>query len=128
MRNGIFNCAANVAQVIRQMIRVQCRLDGHHPTTNIDPDSSRDDGAFGWNDAAHSRADPPMYIGHRGAPVLDVRHSREFRSCCFASSSSLTPFVQALMGAPLSTSIRLYFVMAMVEISLYFAGVIYSAV
>src|SRR6185369_12673121 len=37
MRHCLFDLPADVAQVVRQVIRVQCCLYGHHPATNIHP-------------------------------------------------------------------------------------------
>jgi len=71
VRHGLFNRAADVAQIVRQMVRVQSRLHGHYAATNIDSDSRRNDRALGRDNAPHGRADPPMHVRHRGDPFVD---------------------------------------------------------
>ena len=69
MGYGLLDRLSNSLQIIRQVARIQTRLDGHHTAADIDSHRGRNDRTLGGNDAPHRGAHTPMRIGHGGDPA-----------------------------------------------------------
>ena len=74
MRHRFLDGIANRPQVVRKMTCIQTGLESDHAATDVDTNSSGNDGAFRWNDASDRSSDPPMHVGHRSDPAKHERH------------------------------------------------------
>src|SRR5580700_4409743 len=77
VRHRFLNRRADAVQIVRQMVRVQRSLHGHHAAANVHTDRRRNDRTASWNYAANGRANAPMHVRHGRYPLVDERQLRD---------------------------------------------------
>ena len=77
VRHGAFDVGADRSEVVRQLMRLDGQLPGHHPAADVDTDGGRDDRPFRRDDGADRGADAVVAVGHRRDMLVNERQLRD---------------------------------------------------